>query len=145
VTLIELTIVMIIIGLLAAMALPRFANVAGHHRMEAAAHRVKRDLAYAQSYARTSSASVTVNFSAANDSYELVGLTRLDRTADPYIVELREDPYAADLLTVNFGGDTELIYDGYGVPDSDGSMIIGVGGHFSLISVDENSGRARIQ
>ncbi len=145
VTLAEITIVLIIIGLLGAIALPRFANVANRHRLEAAVDRVKHDVAYAQVYARTTSTSVTVSLDAANDQYELVGVTGLEGSDQSFVVDLSEEPYRADLITAKFGGDAELVFDGYGVPDSGGSLILNVGGHYKLILVDQDSGRVQAQ
>jgi len=144
-TLIELFVVITIIGIWAAIAIPKSANAITHYRADSAVNRIVKDLALAQEQARTSSASQTVTFDVPGDSYELVGMQHLGHSSQAYTVSLREDPYGVTLLSVGFSGDSTIIFDGYGKPDSGGSVVIGVGGHKRTISLNPDTGEAIVQ
>ncbi len=133
---IEMIMVCIIMAIVTTMAAPRYATLIANQRLDAAARRVQVDLALARRTARFSSASRTVSFVVAGDSYSISGLEDPDRTGQPYSVDLSEEPYAATVVSAAFGGDADVIYDGYGIPDSGGSVVVRVGDYERTISVD---------
>lgn len=143
-TLIELVAVVLILGIMASLALPRFSASLTHRAVEAAANRIASDLDLARRRARLASSTQQVSFDLAADSYRLVGVPDPDRPASEYQVHLRREPYEVRILSADFGGDTDISFDGYGQPDSGGSVLIGVGGHSATISVDPDSGNASI-
>ncbi|HUU96714.1 MAG TPA: GspH/FimT family pseudopilin [Phycisphaerae bacterium] len=146
-SLIELVTVVVIIALLASMAVPRFANSLAHRRVEAAARRIAADLALAQRRAVAASASQKVSFDVAANSYLLVGVQHLDHPEAKYVVPLSDDPYGATIIKVDLGAtDTqEIVFDGYGVPDSGGTILVEAGGNQKTVTVDPDTGRASIQ
>jgi prepilin-type N-terminal cleavage/methylation domain-containing protein len=143
-SLIELTLVVVIIGIVAAMAIPRFASSLAHRRLEAAARRVAIDLALAQRRAKLSSASQKVTFDVAASTYVLVGARHLDHPEATYTVSLADDPYGAVISKVELGGDTEVVFDGYGLPDSGGTIVVAVGDYQKTVSLDADTGRVSI-
>ena len=144
-SLLELILVLAIVAILAAMAAPRYASSAARYRADLAARRVVADLSLAQTGARTASASRTVIFSPASDEYELPGQPDLAKSTQDYLVELSGPPYEADLVKVNLGGDLEVVFDGWGVPDTGGSIVIAVGGEERTVVVDPETGKASVQ
>lgn len=143
-TLIELVLVVCIVGIMAGVAIPRLANTLARQRAVAAANRIVSDLRLAQAQARLTSAAKTVQFNVGTSSYRLVGVTSPDRKSETYTVFLNREPYEVTLGSANFGGDANLIFDGYGTPDSAGSVVLQGGGHTMTISVDPDSGKATV-
>jgi len=143
-TLVEMVCVMVIITLSAAIATPRFANFLAHQRVEAAARRVAADLAYAQRHAKFTSDSQTVRFNKPADMYTLIGLPHPDFPGQPHHTKLGSEPYEATIKTLNVGGDADLIFDGFGKPDSAATITLAVGKYEKTVIVDGNTGEATV-
>lgn len=135
--------VIVILGMVAAMAMPRYAGFMATRQLEAAARRIAADLALAREQARLTSAAKTVTFDALANCYTLTGVSDPDRAGASYEVCMGEEPYRATLVTPDFGGDAEIIFDGYGVPDSGGSVVIRVGSLQETVSLEAGTGRAQ--
>ena len=114
-SLIELVVVLAIIGVLAAIAVPRFAESDARYRADAAARRIVADLALARTKAYTSGETVTVKFDVPADLLLVPGMTSLDNASLAYSVNLAEAPYRAQLIAADFGGAPGVSFDGYGV------------------------------
>lgn len=142
-TLVEAVIVMFIIVVMGSIAFPRYAQFVANQQLEAASRKVVADLAFAQRQARQSSASRTVSFNAANSEYTLTGVADLDHPAQTYRVKLGAEPFRARIVSASFGGDANVVFDGYGAPDSGGSLVIAVGSRQATISVDVGVGRSK--
>lgn len=126
-TLVEMLLSLLILSMLAAIAAPRYAGFVAMEHLSAAATRVATDLAYARRRARTSSTAQSFVVDLASSSYWLPTVADLDHPADTYRVVLADEPYDASIVSVNLGGDGQVIFDGYGVPDSGGNIVIRVG------------------
>lgn len=135
--------VMVIIGVLSSIAFPRYAEFVSNQKLEAAARKVMVDLAYAQREARQSSASRTVTFNVAQSQYTLTGVAHPDHPAQTYVVKLGNEPFGARIVSASFGGDANLIYNGFGTPDSSGTLVIAVGSRQTTISVDSGMGKTK--
>ncbi len=140
----EFVSVAVIIGILAAIAAPRFSNSLALQRVEAAARRIVVDLALAQRHARSASTDQTVRFEPASHEYCLAGMPHPNHPGWEYSVSLAKEPYGTVLVSADFGGDTEIVYDIYGRPDSGGAANIRVGVHDRTITVDAETGLASI-
>ena len=132
-------IVMVIIGILSAIAVPRYANFVAAQRADSAARRIVADLGYVQRLARTTSQSKTVSFSTLADMYSVLGVDDPDHAGTPYQVHLGEEPHKATIDSVNFGGDNKLVFDGYGVAE-DGTVVISVGRYERTLTVGAGGG-----
>jgi type II secretory pathway pseudopilin PulG len=141
---VEVVCVVLIIGIVSAIALPRFSNSIALRRVDAAARRVQVDLSLARRHAKVSTTSQRVTFDTAANSYLLVGMTDPDHSAAEYMVSLSDEPYSATIVSAAFGGDAEIIFDGWGAPDSGGSVLIQVGSHQKTIDVDPDTGQASV-
>ncbi len=143
-TIVEAVMVVFIIGVVAAIALPRYAAFTAQRKVEAAARRIVADLSLARRHARSSSAAQTVDFDIADDFYELVGMADPDHPGEGYRVELRGDPYSADLDSATFDTGNQIVFDGYGNPDSGGTVVVKVGSREKTIAIDPDTGRATV-
>jgi len=145
-TLLELTVALVIIGLLASLVAPRFAQSIVANRVEMAARRLSADLRRVQDAARITSSSLVVRFTVSSTAgiYEVPGLPDLDHRGGHYVVRLHDDPYRVEVAAVSLGGDNELVFDGQGKPDTAGTITLRAGDHVRTITIDGPSGRSAI-
>jgi Tfp pilus assembly protein FimT len=136
--------VLAILAVFAAVAMPRYGHAAGRYRVDLAARRVRADLCLAQSHAKASSSSTTVSFTPATEQYQLVNVPSPDGVAGAYTVVLSAEPYRADLATVNFNGGSQVIFNGWGLPNYGGSVVVAVGAQARTITVDGATGRVSL-
>ena len=143
-SLVELVLVVLIIAIMAAVAVPRFAASATRNRVDAAANRLAADFRLAQRAARLSSASRSISVVVDADAYRLPELAGLDRATDQYEVRLGDPPYEVQIIQIDLGGDAVLTFDGYGVPDSKGEIVIQAGSEQRTIQVAAETGEVSI-
>ena len=134
-----------IMAIFAAVAAPRYGRASGRYRADLAARRVRADLCLAQASAKAASCSLTVSFLPATEQYQLVSLPSPDGVSGDYTVALSAEPYRADLATASFNGDSQIVFNGWGLPDSGGTVVIAVGAEQRTIVVDGATGRISIQ
>lgn len=132
---IELVIVVVIIGILAGVSIPRYASFLSTQRVESAARKIKMDLQFAKNRARISSSIRTVEFDVLNNSYRIVGMSDFNHKANEYQVFLDKPPYSAELVSVDFSATAKVTFDGYGVPDNSGTIVIQVGNNIETIYI----------
>ena len=152
-TLVELVLVLFIMGVVAAIAVPRLSQSAARQRVDGAASRIVSDLAYARSVARTSSSAVTVLFDPSRNRYAMAGVRDpLRNTAPPYIVDLSQDPYQAAILggaavaagntapvTGSANGTFSITFDGYGEAGTTGWVVVRSGGLTREVAMDASA------
>lgn len=144
-SMLELALVIVIISIVAAIAIPRYANAISHYRADMAARRIAADLLLAQNNAQISSTSRTVTFSTVSNQYTIPAMDDLDSPPTSYVIKLGDDPYKATLVSASFGDDSSVIFDGYGVPDNGGQVVVQAG-HFSkTVVLNADTGRAAVQ
>jgi len=145
-SLVEMLLVLVIMAVMAAVAIPRFSSAEARHRVEAAARRVAADLDLARQRARAAGANRSVIFNPGAARYRLPGVAHPDRPGSPddYTVELGQAPYGAAITAVDFGGDAAIVFDGFGTPDSGGSVTIRVGRYAQTVTVDAGTGNATV-
>jgi Tfp pilus assembly protein FimT len=137
--------VIVLVGVMAGIAMPRYARSIARYRADMAAKRIVADLNLAQSRARSQSASQTVTFTAASNEYQIVGMADIDHLTSTYTVKLSEEPYNVTLTGATFGGDSSIVFDIYGVPDSTGSAVVTCGDVTKTITVNVDTGVASVQ
>lgn len=144
VSLVELVAILAIIAILGALAAPRFSRSIAVQRADALARRMIVDLRLAQQHASATGADQEVRFW--SNRYQFKGMGHPDRVSQDYTINIDDPPYFATLISVTLdnSGDT-IIFDGYGVPDTGGSVVIGVGDQRRTIAIDAESGRAVAQ
>jgi len=143
----ELIIVVLIIGIMAATAAPRFARSLSYYRAESAAKRIKADLGLARKHAMSTSSMQTVSFTVASDCYSLDGVSDLDHGSPVYEIDLSRSPYTVTVVSAEFDDaeDADVEFNGYGVPDSGGTVVVETGGFQRTIVLDPETGKASIQ
>jgi len=144
-SLLEIILVLAIIVTLAAIAAPRYAASLARYRADLAARRIRADIEQAQLSAKAASTSISVEFFVGDNKYEIPGLSPLVGSSGSYAVELSARPYAAALVSAEFGGDAELIFNGWGMPDSSGTVILTVGSEQRTVTVNGETGKATVQ
>ncbi len=145
-SLIELILVITIISIMAAIAVPRYSSAQSRYRADAAARRVVAEFEFAREHARTTSTSVTVRIRPSND---IVVLYNIQDPDDPSIAHTRTflayAPYHADIISADFGGDLLIVFDGFGMPDSGGSLVLSSGSDSRTVVLDADTGEAVVQ
>ena len=145
-TFVELVIVMLVIGIMTAVAAPKFADSLLQHRATAAAQRGAMDLRFARRNAMAISGDQYVSYDANANSYQIFpGVTHLDHPSQTYTVELDESPYTATIVSVSFNGGSQVTFNGYGLPDNAGTIVVQAGSHQKTILLDVNTGEATVQ
>lgn len=144
-TMIELATVMTIMGVVAAMAVPRYGSFIAQERLEAAARRISADLTLAQRQARTAGVQQQITFSNVTHKYTVGTVKNMDHPGELYVVSLADEPYGGQIVSADFGGNADVIFDGYGAPDTGGSVTIRVGSRQKTIDLDAGTGRPKIQ
>lgn len=141
---VELVLAMAIMAVLAAIAIPRYASAISAYRARAAAMRIVHDLAQVQSLARTTSSAQTIAFR--SDGYTIANLRDLDTASTTYSVLVTVEPYNASITSINLkGGTKQIIFDGFGVPDSPGNLTVQAGTSARTVSIDDVTGKATVQ
>ncbi|MBN1347651.1 MAG: GspH/FimT family protein [Phycisphaerae bacterium] len=140
-TLIELVLVVVLVGILAAVGVGVFGGSVAHHQASGAQQRIDADLMLARQRAMTTGANQPVRFAATSDRYALTGVPNPDKPGSDYTTDLSALPYEADIVSVDLGGDSEIIFDAYGTPDSGGTIVIRVGDRQITLTVSAENGR----
>ena len=145
VSLLDLTITLFILGIIAAAGAPRFVGSLQLARATAAAERVALDLKYAKRHAKIRHAQETVSFDVAGHRYALSTVADLDRKAQAYTVDLSDYPYESALVSVDFAGVPSVTFNALGSPDHAGQVIVKCGGHQKIVTVVADSGEVIVQ
>lgn len=136
--------VALILAIMAAVAVPRFARAITGRRIDAAALRIATDLQLAQRRARQTSASQTIAFVALTGTYSVTGMSDPDHPSTTYTVRLSEPPYEVSISSVDFDGDAQLIFNGWGVPDSGGTVVLQGSHSVKTITVAPGTGQVSV-
>ena len=144
-SLVELTFVMMVIGIMTALALPRYSNALARYRADATARRIVADLNLARAQARSTSTTQPVVFDLINNNYQLPGVTTLDRRSTNYQVNLAGAPYYSTLSSVDFATTTQVTFSIFGEADNSGTIVITAGEATKTITFDATNSSATIQ
>jgi prepilin-type N-terminal cleavage/methylation domain-containing protein len=146
-SLIEMTMVVVIIAVVGAIALPRFNNSLANYRAGGAARRLAADLAYARSQAMTTSKSQDVIFDVPGSSYRMPTAPDPETRRAGYTVKLLSDPFQTKIVSAAFGsgGSTTVTFDVYGTPSNSGTLVIRSGATDKTIVLNATTGLATAQ
>lgn len=135
-TLVELVIVLLIVGILAAVAAPKFSAALSSFRLRAVAERVAGDIRYAKRMAQQNSSTQTIVFDPDTESYTLAGIANVNRRAQTYRFSLTDMEYECQLVSADFGGSSSLTFGVFGRPVSPGTVVVGCAGATSTLTID---------
>lgn len=141
----ELVMVLAIMGIVAAIAAPRFGQASARYRIDVSARRICKDLALASRAARNAGASRTLQFDESGNGYTISSIAGLQKHSDTYRVDLSLEPYRSRADSIDFGGGRKIIFNGYGQADSGGTVVLKAGDITRTITFDQASGRASVQ
>lgn len=146
VTLIDMLITVMIIGIMAAVAVPKFTSFYQTERLDAAARRVVADLNLVKSWAATTSSAQTVSFVPPSGNYSVAGgLMDPRHPTELYAINLDSAPYYSSISSVNFDGETFVSFNGAGLPNSGGEIVVTNGTQSLIILVNSVTGKATVQ
>jgi prepilin-type N-terminal cleavage/methylation domain-containing protein len=136
-TIVELTMVVLVLGILAAVAAPKYKSALAAFRVDAAARRVAADLRLARNYAKKTSQAQTVDFDAAANTYAMSTMPDPDRPSSTYAVNLGSSQYYGDVWSATFGAGDAVQFDIYGNPNYTGSVLVRSSGLQKIVQVNE--------
>ncbi len=142
-SIIELVIVLLIMGILAAVAMPTFVDSLSFCRVESAARRLKADLELVRQTARLKSASQTITFSGSTYTTS-ASIKSLDRPQQTYSVNLSDSPFGLTGVTANFASQQSVSFDGYGKPTSGGTILLEANDHQCTVTLNGTTGDVSI-
>ncbi|MBX3422465.1 MAG: hypothetical protein KF752_13005 [Pirellulaceae bacterium] len=149
VTLLELVIVLLILGVSALMAAPRFSGALNRYRLQTAAERIALDLQMARRAARNSGMDIAVIFDSATHSYSMPGVPHLDHSHQPYAVNLTQPPYTCWIHSVDFpgglGGSSQVVFNRFDTADGGGTVVLHRSGQTKSVVLNATSAEATVQ
>lgn len=147
---IDLTLTILILGILAATAAPRLSGAILYYQVDAAARRIEADINYIQSYARYTNSTCSLTFNASPAGYTTVGVPHLNNSGQAYAVSFVELGYPVSLV-VDLNSGSTLSYTPSGVAQA-GSPLTGIttgtititsGNQTRTVTIDPATGKAR--
>lgn len=148
-SLIEVSCVVLVIGIVAAIGIPRFADSNSQYRIETAAKRIQADIAMAQDLARSLSISHNAVFKPGSTAY-VIEPASTDPTpmeiaqSGARVTDLSMSPFNCRVMKAKFGTDSTLTFDAFGTPVAGGHLVIYANNWGALIRVSEGVGRVDI-
>ena len=139
-TLTELSIVLLIFGILSAIAIPKYNAWQLNHRIQSAGCTLIANLKQASILARTTGKKVTVHFDPIHNSYTLP--VNRDEKADQFLtVNLNHPPFSVDLAS----GPSQLAFDPFGYATTHGRWVLQLPGTPpKIISIKKSTSAATL-
>lgn len=145
-TFVEIVIVILVMGIMAAVTAPTFYQSLCYNRLESAARRLKLDLDQVRRTAQLKSRSESITFS--GSTYTLSsGVAALDHAGQSYVVDLSASPFELESVVANFGGlpaALSVSFDGYGTASRSGTIVLSLNGHQRTITLTASTGNITV-
>ncbi|MEO0482419.1 MAG: type II secretion system protein [Planctomycetota bacterium] len=143
-TLIELTMVLVIMGVLAAVLAPRYGDAIARSRVDAAAERLVAELALTSSRARAAGETWTVWMDPSTERIWRTSAASFVLYNTDIGLDFGAEPYRTDLSSVNFGGFSRIEFDAFGRPGSDGVVTLRHGQTQRIVTVTRATGAIEV-
>jgi type II secretion system protein H len=144
-TLLELIIVVVILGVIAAIAAPRLAMSAESKRVHTAAKRLAADLGTARTSAMATSSPRTVTISLTDAKYSISNISDIDRMGMQYMVDLGRDPYGVTVDSMTAGTGGVIVFNASGGVSRGGTIVLRRGDERRNVVIDPSTGKARVK
>jgi len=145
---VDMVITVLIIGILAAVAAPKFATAYARLQAEATARRIASDLNYARRAARQTSQTAVVTFRTSPAGYDMENVEHPAYPSQSYSVNLSDVESNILLEQVSFDGSNQLRFNSYGrplvgtTPLLNGFVKVRSGTSAATITIDPSTGEA---
>ena len=145
-SMIELVLVVMLVGLFAAVATPRFAESLRVTRLETAAHQLAAHIGYLRSVAINQGRTVTLICDNEAGTYQCDSVDFAERIGDPLFVSLSDEYDHSFELLANFDLKSTLSFDFEGTPHvgstplSDGRVTLRSGNHRFDVTIASGTG-----
>lgn len=143
-TLVDVTVTMLVLGIMASSSIPAFSSFLLQARADSAAKRIRADLELARQTAIAESSTTTVSFSPMTGSYSVTGVDHPDHPGQAYAVDLNTYPYNSTMPVVSFGVGSTVQFNRYGTPDFGGNLQVQSGSATQTVTVDPDTGNASV-
>lgn len=151
-SIVEVTVTVMILGILAAIASPIYSRSLVNYRVDVATQRIIQDIEQTKQVARQKNSSQLITFSTSDQSYKVSGVQSLDKPGQSYFVSLGNAPYQCQLLFLAKADepsvavtDLEMTFDRFGMPNCGIIVRVGTGTVQKQIDVAPISGRILVQ
>ncbi len=149
-SMIELTIVILIVGITAAIAAPRLADTVRAIKLRAASNQLAAHIDYVRSVALNEARTTTLVFDNSLDTYSCDDISLPDRPGERFYVPIHEVHDPSFDLTADFDSQDELSFDFEGVPVVgstamvSGTVLLGYGKEQFQVVIDAGTGRTTV-
>lgn len=152
VSLVDLVVTVLAMGILSAVAAPKFAGALSGYQVETAAQQIVADLNYARKHAIQNSSEYTVTFTVSPAQYELEGINSLNGGGQPFLIVLSDEGYDVTFASVDIDGETDVTFNEYGMaftgsPQAaivSAEIVVRSGSDTRTVSIDPDTGRAEV-
>lgn len=136
-----------IIGIMAAVATPKFTGFLRSQELEMSAQRVVADITLLRSWAVSNSKPASFAFAVNVNNYktDVNGPGHLDDPEQVLFTDLGQAPYHCGIQSADFGGTAELTFNGAGIPVASGTVVVTNGTDQLTITVNPVTGKASVQ
>jgi Tfp pilus assembly protein FimT len=151
VSMIDLVITVMVMGIMAAVALPRFSDSLNSVQLEGAARRIACDINFARQTAIQSSRAAGITFRTLPAGYDMTAVTDPAHPTQSYRVDLSQVASTVVLTSANFNGGPTLSFNAYGRPLvgnaslTAGSVVLTLGSKSKSIIINSTTGEATVQ
>ena len=149
-SMIELTIVLLIVGITAAVAAPRLADTVRAMRLRAAANQLAAHIDYVRSVALNEARTTTLVFDNSLDQYQCEDVFLPQQLGQSIFVAIHEAHDPSFDLTADFDSRSELSFDFEGVPMVNstpmvsGTVILGYGKEQYQVAIAAGTGQTTV-
>jgi type II secretory pathway pseudopilin PulG len=150
-SMIDLVICVLVMGIMAAVALPKFSSAVASLRCEAVAKRIASDLNYARRMSMQTSLETEVGFRNFPAGYDMLNVESPIRPNKQYVVNLSDIDSAVGLTSFSFDGKSKLKFNAYGRPLVNsgplkvGQIVVSCGTFQYKAVIDPSTGEAQVQ
>lgn len=128
--------VVTIMAVIAAIAMPRYARAAAGYRAEAAARAVAEHLRLVRARAMAASRAWTVTVRSNSATVSATPTSTSADASDDLNLVISTEPWRASIDAADFLGDARFSFDGFGAPSLPGTITVVSDGIRSTVTVD---------